>query len=142
MTRDIRWRLHLSSPPARVYGFLATDAGRARFWAERSDERDGLVHMHFANGDELIAPVLERLPPSRFALRYFAGSEVLFELRADGHGGTDLDLTERDVADECWNRNHAGWPGVLLALKAACDFGVDLRNHDPARSGDHGYVDH
>jgi hypothetical protein len=28
----------------------------------------------------------------------------------------------------------AGWASVLLALKAAVDFGADLRNHDPQRS--------
>ena len=27
----IRWRIHLASPPERVYALLATDAGRARF---------------------------------------------------------------------------------------------------------------
>ena len=35
----------------------------------------------------------------------------------------------------------AGWVSVLLALKAAVDFGVDLRNHDPQRSWEHGYAE-
>jgi hypothetical protein len=30
---------------------------------------------------------------------------------------------------------------VLLALKSAADFGVDLRNHDPARTWDQGYAE-
>jgi len=30
----IRWRLHLKSPPHIVYPIVATDEGRARFWAE------------------------------------------------------------------------------------------------------------
>jgi predicted nucleic acid-binding Zn ribbon protein len=30
---------------------------------------------------------------------------------------------------------------VLMALKAAVDFSVDLRNHDPDRTWDHGYVE-
>ncbi len=139
--RDIRWRLHLTSPPSRVYGFLATDAGRTRWWAEHSEEIDGLVTSRFVNGQELIAPVLLREPPSRYALRYFGGSEAIFDLREDGADGTDLDFTERDVPAEQWTQNHAGWLSMLLALKAACDFGVDLRNHDPARSWDQGYVD-
>jgi hypothetical protein len=37
--------------------------------------------------------------------------------------------------------NLAGWVSVLLALKAAVDFGVDLRNSDPARRWEDGYVD-
>jgi hypothetical protein len=35
----------------------------------------------------------------------------------------------------------AGWASVLLALKAAVDFGVDLRHHDPERTWDQGYGD-
>ena len=35
----------------------------------------------------------------------------------------------------------AGWLNVLLPLKAACDFGIDLRNHDPARTWDRSFVD-
>jgi hypothetical protein len=35
----------------------------------------------------------------------------------------------------------AGWVSVQLALKAAVDFGVDLRTHDPARSWDQGYAE-
>lgn len=30
---------------------------------------------------------------------------------------------------------------VFLALKAAADFGVDLRNHDPSRSWSQGYAE-
>jgi hypothetical protein len=37
--------------------------------------------------------------------------------------------------------NLAGWVTVLLTLKAAADFGVDLRSHDPARTWGQGYVD-
>jgi hypothetical protein len=139
--RDIRWRLHLAAPPSRVYGFVATDAGRARYWVERSEERDGVVHLRFPDGTDLYAPILERKPPSRYALRYFGGSEARFELRPDGRGGTDLDFFELDVPDEHWSDNRAGWLSVLLGLKAACDFGVDLRNHDPGRQWDQGYVD-
>jgi hypothetical protein len=142
VTRDIRWRLHLKSPPSRVYGFLATDAGRARWWVERSEERDGLVHLHLSSGEELISPIVERAPPASFALRWFQGSEVRFALRADGHGGTDLDLLESGVASGTWTEQRASWVGTLMALKAACDHDVDLRNHDRERTLANGYVDH
>lgn len=42
-TNDIRWRLHLKSPPEMVYWMLATDEGRACFWAEAAQERDGMI---------------------------------------------------------------------------------------------------
>ena len=35
----------------------------------------------------------------------------------------------------------AGWVSVLMALKAAVDFSVDLRNHDPLRTWDQGFVE-
>lgn len=141
MKRDIRWRVHLTVAPAQVYGYLATDVGRARWWVDRSEETDGLVELHFADGQSLIAPILRRQAPSMFALRWFDGAEVRFELRSDGEGGTDLDLSEIDVGDARWSSSHAGWVAALLALKAACEHRIDLRNHDPVRGWDAGYVD-
>jgi hypothetical protein len=44
-----------------------------------------------------------------------------------------------DTANDAETR--AGWVSVLLALKAAADHGVDLRNHDPARTWETGYAD-
>ena len=141
MKRDLRLRLHLAASPALAYGWLATDAGRARWWAERSEERDGLVELHWSDEGSLIVPILVRHPPSAFALRWFGGSAVHFALRGDGGAGTDLDFSLLDVPDERWGREQAGWPARLLELKAACEFGVDLRNHDPGRTPDRGYVD-
>jgi hypothetical protein len=46
-----------------------------------------------------------------------------------------------DVPDEWHAEVNAGWVSVLLALKAAADHGVDLRNHDAARTWSQGYCD-
>lgn len=62
-------------------------------------------------------------------------------LQPDGQGGTDLQLTETGVPESETLENLPGWVSVLLALKAAVDFGVDLRNHHPARQWEQGYVD-
>jgi hypothetical protein len=35
----------------------------------------------------------------------------------------------------------AGWGSGLMALKGVMDYGVDLRNHEPMRTWDQGYVD-
>ncbi len=61
----IRWRLHLNSPIAQVYQALATDAGRASFWAESAIERDRLIHFVFPNGITWEAQVLEAHLPER-----------------------------------------------------------------------------
>jgi uncharacterized protein YndB with AHSA1/START domain len=137
----IRWRLHLRSAPEEVYALLATDAGRARFWARRTTTVGGVVRFAFGNGQTLDATVLEASPPARFALTYFGGSRVTFVLRPDGDGGTDLELGEVGVAESERLDDLAGWVSVLLALKAVADFDVDLRNNDPAKRWEDGYVD-
>jgi uncharacterized protein YndB with AHSA1/START domain len=136
----IRWRLHLRSAPEAVYVMLAEAEGRARFWAESAVEQDGCVEFRFVNGIHERSRILERQPPHRFSLEYF-GSNVTFVLEPDGAGGTDLTLTDSgfDPADR--EELRAGWLNVLLPLKAAVDFGVDLRSHDPNRTWQDGYVD-
>jgi hypothetical protein len=57
----------------------------------------------------------------------------------DGH--TDLLLVHDGIDTAEWNDVHAGWLNVLFPLKAMLVFGVDLRNHDLARSWDQGYAD-
>lgn len=85
--------------------------------------------------------MLEQIPPHRYTVEYFGGSRVAFDVASDGAGGTDLVLTESGISPDEWAENYAGWVSVLLSLKAAVDFEVDLRNHDPARSWKIGYVD-
>jgi hypothetical protein len=48
---------------------------------------------------------------------------------------------DASVKEEWKGEVRAGWVSVLLALKAAADFGVDLRNHDAARTWAQGYCD-
>lgn len=137
----IRWRLHLASPPAQVYEMLATDGGRARFWAESAVEQDGKIYFVFPNGMAWVGQVLQAVPGRAFAVRYIGSSEVVFTLETDGQGGTDLTLIDRGVPEVDRAEVAAGWVSVLLALKAAVDFGVDLRAHNRRRSWDHGYVE-
>jgi uncharacterized protein YndB with AHSA1/START domain len=137
----ILWRLHLSSPPERVYRLLATGEGRARFWAESAEEIDGHIHFIFPGGEKWQGKILEKEPPKRFSVVYFGGSHVTFDLTDDGKGGTDLTLTDSGVHPTDRSEVVAGWVSVLMALKGAADFGVDLRNHDPDRSWKAGYMD-
>jgi hypothetical protein len=132
----IRWRLHLASPPNDVHVLLSTDEGRARFWAESAVEQDGVIGFRFPNGYVHEARVVASEPGVRFEVDYF-GAPARFELEPDGSGGTDLTLThDHDHPD-----TRPGWISVLMALKAAADFGVDLRSHDPGRTWDQGFVD-
>jgi len=138
---QILWRLHLASSIERVFQALSTDRGRASFWAESAVERDGVIHFVFPNGVAWRARILESNPPYRYTVEYYGGSIATFALEEDGRGGTDLTLTDQGVSPADRAEVIAGWVSVLLALKAAVDFGVDLRAHDPQRSWDQGYVE-
>lgn len=120
---------------------LTSDAGRARFWAASAVAHDGQIRFQFANGQECVSEILEMTPPSVFRLTYFNGSIVTFTLDSNDRGGTTLLLTEENVAANEWLDNFAGWVSVLLNLKAAADFGVDLRNDHPSCTWDAGFVD-
>lgn len=137
----IRWSLHLSSAPARLYRMLATDEGRAKFWAESAVEREGHIHFRFPNGQTWRGEILAQQPPHLFRVVYFGGSVVTFTLADDGATGTLLTLTDKGVSDTYRCEVIAGWVSVLMALKAAADFGVDLRNHHPHRTWEQGFVD-
>ena len=137
----IRWKLHLRSSPQAVYEKLSTDEGRASFWAELTEEVDGHIHFVFPNQAEWNGEILEREQSHKYAVLYYGGSVATFTLSSDGSGGTDVTLTDTNVPEEDRVEVTAGWVSVLMALKASVDFGVDLRNHDPNRSWDEGYVE-
>ena len=137
----IEWRVHLTSSPAQVFEAWATDAGRERFWAERSQPTGDGFRLNFVGGEALDVAVAESEPGARFGFRYFGGSTVTVELAPDGSGGCELRLREQGVPDAEHVENYAGWVSVLLCLKAALDFNVDLRGHDPKRSWARRYVE-
>jgi hypothetical protein len=66
---------------------------------------------------------------------------VEFALEHDGSGGTDPSLVASQVDESMRVAMVAGWVSVLLAMKAAVDHGVDLRNHDGSRTWGDGYAD-
>ena len=138
--KDIHWKLHLKSSPEKVFAFLSTDEGRTRFWAESTTEKEGFIHFKFMNGLEYRGRKLVAQSPYRFEVDYFQ-TRVEFQLAGDNTGGTDLSLCNYQVPPHEYEEVRAGWLSVLLALKAAVDFGVDLRNHDRTRTWDQGYVD-
>jgi uncharacterized protein YndB with AHSA1/START domain len=132
--------MHFLSPPATVFSALATPEGRERFWAERAPEVDGIVTFQILNYEPFSGRILARVEPRIFALEYY-GTKVRFELEPDGRGGTDLRLLATEVDESIRWEMVAGWVSVLMAMKAAVDHGVDLRNHDRARAWGTGYAD-
>lgn len=136
--RIIVWRLHLKSPPRLVHTMLSTDKGRERFWASKSVQRNDKVEFGFPDGSVLTSKIVENQPPSTFVIEYFGGSIVSFRLEG-GNDGTDLTLTAEKV--KYYDEELPGWVSVLLALKTAVDFSIDIRNHDRHRTWEQGYCD-
>ncbi|MEO1035173.1 MAG: SRPBCC domain-containing protein [Pseudomonadota bacterium] len=136
----ICWKVHFASSPESVFDALATDAGRASFWAESAPEKNGRVTFHFTDHPPVVGQIVAKTRPTQFVIKYF-GAVVEFSLLDDGSGGTDLTLISTGVPADERVEVIAGWASVLLAMKAAVDHGVDLRNHDASRSWQQGYVD-
>lgn len=136
----IRWKVHFNSPPEKVFEALATDAGRARFWAEAAPEVDGLITFHILNYQPFSGRILLRRAPSVFKLEYY-GTIVEFSLTSDGGNGTDLSLVATEVEESIRMEMVAGWVSVLMAMKAAVDHNIDLRNHDNSRAWGNGFAD-
>jgi uncharacterized protein YndB with AHSA1/START domain len=136
----IRWKMHFISPKEKVFSALATDEGRAHYWAESALEVDRQVTFHILGYEPFSGRILKKQAPSVFALEYF-GTFVEFSLQDDGKGGTDLSLVATEVDESIRMEMVAGWVSVLMAMKGAVDYGVDLRNHDPSRTWGDGYAD-
>lgn len=136
----IEWKVHFKSSRTEVYESLSTDQGRAKFWAEEAIEKDGYIEFYILNYQRYRARILSAIPPRHFKLEYF-GTEVAFELLETEDGGTDLILSATTPSEQVKFEMTAGWVSVLMAMKAAVDFGVDLRNHHEDRVWDKGYLD-
>jgi uncharacterized protein YndB with AHSA1/START domain len=136
----INWKVHFSSPMEKVFDALTTDKGRKTFWAEKTVEKDEFVEFHFINYPKYTSRILISNPPKSFKLEYF-DTEVGFSLHETEDGGTDLHLNALTHDEELRHEMTSGWVSVLLTMKAAVDFGVDLRNHSSERAWDNGYVD-
>lgn len=133
----ITWKLHLESAPEVVYQMLDTSAGRERFRAESAKEENNLIRFVFPNQWTYDSRIIRKNAPSFFQIEYF-GNMTSSQLIDDEGGGTVLTLMDENLPEEHRCEVTAGWVSVL---KAAVDYGIDLRNHDPNCAWDQGFVD-
>ncbi len=137
---QIVMNIHCASPVEKVFNFLSTDEGRRKFWAETAEQKGTEIHFLFPNGQEYHSLVKAMKRPSLLSIEYF-NSTATFILSETTDGGTNVKLVNEGVPPEEYGEVNAGWVSVLLTLKAAADFGVDLRNHQQERTWSDGYVD-
>lgn len=138
--KTVRWKISLKSNIQKVYQLIATDEGRASFWAESAEESKEYIHFVFPNDQQYNAKILSKDPPRFYKLEYF-NSVVFFTLSEDKVGHTILELNNEQIPEAEYEDVLAGWVSVLMNLKAVADFGVDLRNHNKSKRWDNGFVD-
>ena len=136
----IEWKLHLSSAIEKVYSALTTDTGRSQFWAEETIEDNGFIEFRILNYPPYKAKIIEAKAPFYFRLEYF-GTDVTFELSSTKNRSTELYLKAITPNKKIKYEMTAGWVSVLMAMKAAVDNNIDLRNHHPDYVWDKGFLD-
>ncbi|GAA4272896.1 hypothetical protein U6A24_06415 [Aquimarina gracilis] len=136
----IEWNLHLNSSIQKVYKYLSTQDGREKFWAESAPDSNNYIDFTFPNGQQYKGKIIVNNPYTHFRIEYF-NSIVDFYLTEDELGGTDLKIRNTKVSEKDYQTNYAGWVSLLLILKAAIDYNIDLRNHNRNKTWDHKYVD-
>ncbi|MDY7397057.1 hypothetical protein UMM65_17580 [Aureibaculum sp. 2210JD6-5] len=137
---QINWKVHFSTSIDQVYNALTTDEGRSTFWAEEAKEINGIIEFKILNYPVYKSKIIEKKYPNLFQLEYF-GTDVTFTLKETPDKGTDLYMNAITFDKNTQKEMTSGWVSVLLAMKAAVDFGVDLRNHNPERVWEKGFVD-
>ncbi|UJH68631.1 SRPBCC domain-containing protein [Allomuricauda sp. SCSIO 65647] len=140
MHQTIRWKLCLKSKPSKVFSYLTSTEGIEKFWAEKAEKKDGHIQFSFPNKQVYKSKILNQEANKNFRIEYF-NSIVDFNLSENELGGTLMELVNSNVELEDYHANYAGWVSVLMTLKAAVDFEVDLRNHDSQKTWDDGYMD-
>lgn len=133
----VSWNVHLNSSVSKVYEYIATDAGRRLWWSSKSDEKDGYLNLSFGR-----FRILRKIPDKEFSFNYLDDTTARFLLTACESGGTDLNITETGISSEDhWLQNYPGWVEVLLVLKGAVDFGIDLRHGKNGKTWEDDFVD-
>ena len=84
---SLTWNVSLRASPRAVFELLSTGGGRECSWAESAPERNGAIFFSFPNGETLEAEIEESVPDSRYSIRYFGGTSVVFTIAERPGGG-------------------------------------------------------
>lgn len=137
--KSVTWKVFINDSPVVVYRYLSMDRLRESFWAEKSNSTGHGFELTFPNGQSTSCRILLAEPYQHLAIEYF-NSRVDFELKPI-NDGTELTVVNTNILESEYEDVLAGWVSVLLCLKVAIQFKKDIRNHNPARCWDQGFVD-
>ncbi len=135
----ITWKILLKSPPNKVFEYLVEDESREKWWVESSQQEGDTIKFTFPNGwesDETIIAMVE----NRSLEMTYLGSRIRYDIK-ESDAGTILTVTDFETTPEYRVQVIAGWGSVLMALKGAVDFGIDLRNHRVDYTWEQGFFD-
>lgn len=135
----VNWQVYIKARKSEVYKYLTEDNLRERFWVEKSETNGHNVVFQFPNGVTTVCNFLSQTPDTQVKLTYF-DTLVEFDLQ-ELESGTVLKLSNTGISDTDYEEILAGWVSVLLSLKAAVQFNVDIRNHDARRCWDQRFVE-
>lgn len=110
---------------------LASDEGRARFWAESAVEQDEHIHFLFPSGQSWRGEILAQQPPHIFRVVYLRGSIVTFSL--------ETDLSYRNPALSSSRRAGSSDPARTLGASSP-PIGGNRRPHGPPSCHKEEYV--
>ena len=126
-------RLFIDAPPARVYELL-TDAALLIEWmapvATVDSRPGGTITWTHLNGDSVVGTFVELVPDRRIVFTYGwdrqdvrippGSTTVEIDLRPR-HGGTDLHLIHRGLAEPMADAHSGGWANYLSRLAAVAE---------------------
>ncbi len=135
----IIWRTRFKSSPHKVFQMLTTDEGRASFWAESAIEKEGFIQFAFPNGQLYKSRIYQQEKDILFSIDYF-DSTVEFHIE-DKTPYTILTLKNHGINPKELEEVNAGWVSVLMSLKCACEYQVDIRNHSKDHTWNEGFVE-
>lgn len=139
LMKNLFWKIKLSSPPNKVFEMWTTDEGREKFWAAKSVKSDSSFTLTFEDGNEDEFLVIS---DKKYVFEFiYYRTIVTVSFIDDGQGGTELLLNNKNIPPAEYEDFSHRWIILLLEFKAACDFDIDLRNHDIYSGFSEGYID-
>lgn len=137
--KNLFWKIKLKSPLDKVFNMWTSDEGRENFWAAKSVKGDNIFTLTYYDGSEAEFLVISD-KKYNFEFIYFR-TIVTISLFDDGNGGCELLLNNKNIPQAEYEYFSHQWVSIMLKFKAACDYDIDLRNHNVYSGFEEGYID-
>jgi activator of HSP90 ATPase len=114
--KTIRQKVHFESPPHEIYELLMDSEKHSVFTGEEAKISKKVGGKVSCYGGWIIAENVELIPDRKIVQKWKGKdwekdemSVATFDLREASDGGTDLEFTQIDVPDDCYEDIEKGW---------------------------------